>query len=317
MKKGKWCSISQYLDEAKIPSEDNTCALHDTCIDPKAPLQAVKGICNAHPEAAIVKNKFKDTPTSNAAGSFFEEAVSFLANACPEAISLGDIDNCTPMQSAASLAKCNNMIDSMIKTNPAAAFVLDNEEESAFQGFSRHWNVFVRIFLHNNKTVDYEALDDYVRHGDWKVQDIYRKACLFLKAASLHGKGESLHYGNLLHCALREEYCPLAFSTLLIKLHPEQALKRDIDGNLPIHIITGLRDMSDEDCFLCFDCFEKKSKLVSIDYPNGDGKYCCDKCLEMEPNQSIKHSFSMTPGKSHTNFVIDYSIKFKKMQLSC
>ena len=132
------------------------------------------------------------------------------------------------------------------------------------------------------------------------MQHIYHNACLFLKAANLIEKGKPLEDSNLLHCALRNESCPSAFSKLLIKLHPEQALTRDIDGNLPIHIITGSRDTSDEDCFLCFDCFEKKSKLVSMEYHNGKGKYCCEDCLEMEPSQPIKYSFSMIPGKFHT-----------------
>ena len=299
IKKRKWCGINQYLEEAKIPNENNSYALHDICIDPKAPLQVVKNIYNAYPEAALVKNKFEDTPISNAVGTFFEDAVRFLANACPEASSLGDMDNCTPMQSAISFPKHNNMIDSMIKTNPAAAFILDDEEESAFQGFFRHWNVFMRIFLHYNQDVNDESLADHVGYGNWTVHDIYHKACLFLKAANLIEKGKPLEDSNLLHCAIREESCPSVFSKLLLKLHPEQALKRDTDGNLPIHIITGTRDTSDEDCFLCFDCFEHKSELVSIEYHDGDGKYCCEDCLEMESSQLIKHSFSIRPGKFH------------------
>ena len=303
IKKKKWCSINQYLDEAKIPNENNTYALHDVCINPSAPLQVVKDICNAHPEAALVKNKFKDAPTSNAVGTFFEDAVRFLANACPEAIFLSDISNCTPIQTAVSLMNYNNMIDSMIEANPGAAFILDDEEESAFQAFFRHWNVFMRIFLHYNHFVNDEALDDYIGYGEWKVKDIYHKACLFLKAANVYRRGESLDDSNLLHCALREESCPSVFSKLLIKLHPEQVLKRGISGNLPMHIITGSRDTSDEDCFLCFDCFEKKSKLVSMEYRNGASKYCCEDCLEMEPSQPVKHSFSMRPGKFHTIFL--------------
>ena len=304
IKKKKWCSINQYLDEAKIPNENNTYALHDVCIDPSAPLQVVKDIYNAHPEAALVKNKFEDTPISSAVGTFFEDAVRFLANACPEAIFLTDISNCTLIQTAVSLMNHNNMIDSMIEANPRAAFVPDNEEESAFQAFFRHWNVFMRIFLHCNQNVNDEALDDYIGYGEWKVKDIYHKACLFLKAVHVYRRGESLDDSNLLHCALREESCPSVFSKLLIKLHPEQVLKRDASGNLPIHIITGSRDTSDEDCFLCFDCFKRKSKLVSIEYGNGGSKYCCEDCLEMEPSQPVQYLFRMRPGKFHTIFLI-------------
>ena len=58
-----------------------------------------------------------------------------------------------------------------------------------------------------------------------------------------------------------------------MQLHPEQVLLRDVDGNLPIHTIIASKDLSDEESFMCYDCFTTKSKLINIEYLDGDCKY--------------------------------------------
>ena len=296
IKERKWHRINQYLDEAKFPDENKSYPLHGLCANPEVPLQIVECIYNAYPEAAMIKDNYEETPIYVAVGAVFEDAVHFLANACPIASSIGDADNCTPIQSAISLLKYNTMIDSMIDTNPGAAFAKDDEGENAFEAFFRHWNVFMRIFLHNHDKISNDALDDYIGYGNWRVRDICHKACLLLKAAIRHRRSAH-HSCNLLYCALREECCPPAFSKLLIKLHPDQVLKVDNEGNLPIHAIMACRDLSDENSFLCFDCFNQKSKLVNVDYQNGDSKYCCEDCLERESKQLIKKLLNVRPGK--------------------
>ena len=101
---------------------------------------------------------------------------------------------------------------------------------------------------------------------------------------------------QLLHCTLREESCHWAFCKMLMKLHPEQMLEKDSDGNLPVHIITAAVETSDEDTFLCHDCLMKESKLVYAEFTNGDSNYCCETCLERESKKSIRHSFQIKPG---------------------
>lgn len=78
-------------------------------------------------------------------------------------------------------------------------------------------------------------------------------------------------------------------------LHPEQILRRDLDGNLPIHIAAASKDASDEETFLCVDCFSKKSKLVNVDCSNGYTKYCCETCVERVPIK-ISKTYCIRPG---------------------
>jgi len=295
IKNREWHKIAEYLQEARISDFNNSYALHQICSNPRAPLQVVKMIFHAYPKAGLVQNNSQDTPIAIAVRALFENAVHFLANACPMSIAIGDLDGCTPMLSAISLNERNNMIDSMINANPAAAFIVDDEDESAFDGFFTYWNVFIRIILHTNDIITHELLDDYIGYGDWKIRDICEKAHLFLKAASLYRSGKALDDNYLLHCALKEECCHCAFCSLFMKLHPEQVFRRDLDGKLPIHIITASRNLSDENTLLCFDCFTNKTKLINVDYHNGSTKYCCEECLEYEPKNLIKDSFNITP----------------------
>ena len=297
IKKKKWCSINAYLHEAEFSNATNTYALHQICSYQDAPLQAVKEIYYAHPEAALAKNSSEETPLSIAVEAVFEDAVHFLANACPKASSIGDIDGCTPLLSAVSISKRNNMIGSMIKTNPGAAFVLDDEKESAFDSFFMHWNVSLRIILCLYQTINEDNLDEYIRYGDWKVRDIYEKACLFLKASHIC-KGKIFDDDYLLHYALQEESCPWAFCKLLLAMHPSQILRRDLDGNLPLHILAACKESSDEKSFLCFDCFKKKSELVHVEFMDCGTKYCCKDCLQHE-SKELKEFFRISSGMYH------------------
>ena len=154
----------------------------------------------------------------------------------------------------------------------------------------------MRIALHSPITC-INDLERFVGVGSWTLLDIYQKGCSLLKAANINRHGKILNENDLLHCALREGSCHWGFCKLLAKLHPEQALQKDKDGNLPIHIIATSKDSCDEETFLCMDCFMDKSELVSIMHRNGDTKYCCDDCFECEERESIIKAFSVKSGK--------------------
>jgi len=290
-----WYDINRYLNEANLPDRTNTYALHQICGDSTAPLKIVTDIYYAYPMAALAKNSHQDTPILIAVEAGFEDAVQFLAKACPEACAICDSLGSTPILSVVFSLNYNTMIDSMVIANPDAAFIANDEGNSAFDYFFWHWNVFMRIVVHNPTICD-QILDCLIGHGNWKIRDIYQKACLFLKAAYHHRRGKVLDDSYLLHCSLREETCHWAFSKLLMTLHPEQILRRDIDGNLPFQIITASSETCDENTFFCYDCFRKGNKLVYAEFINGDSKYCCQNCIERESKQSINKSFFIRPG---------------------
>ena len=95
-----------------------------------------------------------------------------------------------------------------------------------------------------------------------------------------------------------------------MKLHPEQVLEKDDDGNVPIHIITVFRELSDIISFLCFDCFTNKSELLNIEYDNGTSKYYCLDCLEWKSKILIDISFKIKPGKLFSLLILKINLYF-------
>ena len=48
-------------------------------------------------------------------------------------------------------------------------------------------------------------------------------------------------------------------------LHSGEALKKDFNGDLPIHVVTALKEVSGKETFLCMDFFYQK------EYPHVHG----------------------------------------------
>ena len=283
IKKRKWCDVHNYLYEADQPDSTNTYALHQICSDLAAPIKIVHDIYHACPKAALAKDNSQSTPIYLAVDAGFEAAVDFLANKCPESCAIRGKFGSTPVQLAVYGSNANKMIDSIINASPKAAFIRDDEGDSAFDIFFRQWNVCMRIADKINLT----------GHGDWTIGDVCKKTTLFLKAANLY---KNKACDNLLHCALGEESCYYAYCNYILNLYPEQALKKDSHGNLPIHIICSSKELSDEETFLCLDCYSTKSYLIFVEFLNGSSKYCCKECMQFE-SCGISKSFEITPGE--------------------
>ena len=295
--KQNWDNVYQYLYQARWPDSSNAYALHRICSCFAAPIKIVTDIYNAYPIAAFFQVENGRTPISIAVDTGFEDAVRFLAKVCPEACAITNYDDgSTPLLLAVHKISYSNMIDYLLGANPRAAFIKRYDGDFAFDAFFDEWNVFIRISLHDEITI-HQVHEYVVGAGNWAIFDIYQKGCLFLKTANLHYRGQALDDDHLLHFALREESCHFAFCKLLMIMHPDQLMKRDADGNLPIHIITASKEKSDVESFLCFDCYLIKSKLVNIEYKNGDTEYCCVDCFKSKSGDLMSKAYYISPGK--------------------
>ena len=274
---------------------DNPFALHEACRDPEIPIKIVQDIYHMYPQAAMISDDDHNTPLSIAVDSGFDDAVVFLANVCPQASSICNNVGNTPLQAAIYGSKSSIIIDSIIIPNPGSAFVPDTDGDDAFRNFFKNWNVFARLIV-NNEIICDEILNKDTGDGEWKIKDIYDKTRLFLNAINLYKKIDAKST-TLFHTSLREESCHFSFCKLLMKLHPDQVLIKDINGNLPIHIIAASKEVSDEETFLCVDCFTTKSSLVSTEFPTGEMKYCCKECFEFEIIEPMSKSRYIKPCK--------------------
>ena len=165
IKARKWNEVHQYLHQAFFPSSSNVYTLHQICSDSKAPIKIVDDIYNAYPTAALLLTKDNDTPISIAVLSGFEDAVHFLANACPEACGISNSHSYIPILIAVYKMNYSNIIDSIISVNPRTAFIKHRKGNSAFDTFFHKWNVLVQILLYNETEVD-KVREDVIGYGN-------------------------------------------------------------------------------------------------------------------------------------------------------
>ena len=291
-----WNNVYHCLDQTSLPDSTNVYALHRICSYFTAPIKIITDIYNAYPIATFFPIKNGQTPISIAVDAGFEDAVQFLAKVCPEACLITNYHGSTPIFLAVYAITYSSIIDILLDACPRAAFIKRGDGDYAFNAFFEVWNIFLRISLHDEITI-HQIHEYVVGAGNWAIFDIYQKGCLFLKSANLHYKGQALDDDHLLHFALREESCHFAFCKLLMIMHPDQVMKRDADGNLPIHVITASKEKSDVESFLCFDCYLIKSKLVNIEYKNGDTEYCCEDCFKSKSGDLMSKAYYISPGK--------------------
>jgi len=279
-KRRKLGHISEQIQIVNFVDHNNSFALHEVCRDPKLSIKVVKDVYYAYPKAALAKDDNHHNPLYIAVDTGFEEAVDFLAKVCPKSSTICDSVGDTPLQAAIYGLDPSNIIDSIVSTNPMSAFIPDVDGNTAFCNFFKIWNVFMRLAVKDQATCD-KVLNRMTGIGKWKIRDIYDNACLFLNAANLH-KNIEAGSTTLMHAALREESCHFAFCKLIMKVHPEQVLVKDIYGDLPIHVIVKSKEVTDGKTFLCMDCFMTRNKLMSIESPNNVMKYLCQECLEFD-----------------------------------
>ena len=133
LKRSKRCEIIEHLNPSRFLT--NPFALHEACKDPEIPIKVLKEIYYTYPQAAMISDNDHNTPLSIAVDSDFDEAVEFLANACPQASSICNNVGNTPLQAATYGSKSSEMIDSIIIPNPESAFIPDNDGDDAFSNF--------------------------------------------------------------------------------------------------------------------------------------------------------------------------------------
>ena len=131
----QWDNVFKYLHQARFPDSSNAFALHRICSYFTAPIEIVTAIYNAYPIAVFFYENGR-TPISIAVDAGFEDAVQFLAKACPQACLLTNYDGSTPLFSAVNKISYSDMIDALIDACPKAAFVKRyNDGNSAFHVF--------------------------------------------------------------------------------------------------------------------------------------------------------------------------------------
>ena len=74
-----WSDVQKYLNEASLQNSDHGHALHLVCSDPTAPIEIVKDIYFACPQAAFAKDNEQHTPLCIAVDFEFDDVVEFFS----------------------------------------------------------------------------------------------------------------------------------------------------------------------------------------------------------------------------------------------
>jgi len=255
IKNRKWDSVKLYIQQANLPDENSSYALHLVCQDLNAPLYIIRMIYFAFPDAAVYLDASRRTPLFIAVEIFFVDAAVFLTHQSPEAALIRNGIGMTPIQYALEDFEPNQILSAILASNPMATQQLDNEGETILKSFFNERNCYLRSLLENNHTL---LSDSQMEMKRWATQSVHSKCILMLKAVTTDNFSQYRLDNDewlAVHASCQVDTCPWSFCNLLLQMHPEQAMKQDDDGNLPIHIIVSVqKKLSDENTINCYFC---------------------------------------------------------------
>ena len=98
IKNRKWDSLKLYIQQANLPDENSSYALHLVCEDLSTPTHIIKMIYFAFPDAALCQDMDKRTPLFIAVEFCFLDATVFLSRQNPEVALIRNGIGTTPLQ---------------------------------------------------------------------------------------------------------------------------------------------------------------------------------------------------------------------------
>ena len=79
----------------------------------------------------------------------------------------------------------------------------------------------------------------------------------------------------------------MLFSKLLMMIYSDEIIKRDLDGNLLIHILIVVQEKSNKITFWYREYFMNKNNLMRIKFITDNTKYYCEDYLKNSPKMLI------------------------------
>ena len=299
IKNKRWDLVKFHLHEAKFPDEEDNYALHYLCAGHETPTDVLLMVHNAFPQAVYFTDSDGDTPLLNAVHSQFIVAVHYLSHNHPETVLIGNsASGSTPLERAIDFYEPNYIIDCLLFANPYAAHALNENPFTIFESFFKERNCSLRVFLgqHSGFTLSNAALDYKIISDEtaWSARNVYLKSSLLLKATSMQNFNKKTAMDDswlILHSAFKVDECPWSFCSFFLRLHPEQIMMTDSDGNLPIHIIAAAsKDVSDEYCLTCENCGPVK-EIYYLESKSSDAAFDSNRfCLECYNSKSFKEN---------------------------
>ena len=298
VKNRKWNLVQYYLYQAHLPDENYSYALHLVCQDLCTPPHIIRMIYFAFPDAAIYLDAYWRTPLFIAAEYCFEEAAVFLSYQRPETSLIPNQAGTTPLRHALEDSASNHILTAILKSNPMAIMQPDEYGNPFLESFFNDRNCYLRVMIENDNDI-LLGVDEEMKL--FPAHHLYSKGILMLKAVTMEHFSQSNHDSNnwfVLHAACKVDACPWSFCKLLLQAHADEAMKADVNGNLPIHIIlSASKDLSDEHTIKCYYC----GTVEKVHYaPFEDDQFsglCSDCHDEVEDAEERVHC--MEPGKCH------------------
>ena len=296
IKSRKWDSVHYYLYQAHLPDENYSYALHLVCQDLCTPLHIIRMIYFAFPDAAIYLDADRRTPLFIAAEYFFEEAAVFLSYQRPEASLIPNRVGMKPIQHALEGFGSNHILNAILKSNPMTIMQPDEDGVAILESFFDERNCKLRAIIENDNNILWPDME----MKQFAAYHMYSKGVQLLKAATMEHFSQSNHDDSnwsALHAVCEVDVCPWSFCNLLMQVHTEEAMKADVNGNLPIHIIlSASKDLSDEHTIKCSYCGTEEKVYYA---PNEDDQFsglCCE-CHDANVEDAEERIKCMVPGK--------------------
>lgn len=173
------------------------------------------------------------------------------------------------------------------------------------------WKVFfdernckLRAIIENDNNILWPDME----MKQFAAYHMYSKGVQLLKAATMEHFSQSNHDDSnwsALHAVCEVDVCPWSFCNLLMQVHTEEAMKADVNGNLPIHIIlSASKDLSDEHTIKCSYCGTEEKVYYA---PNEDDQFsglCCE-CHDANVEDAEERIKCMVPAQKVVETVRD------------
>jgi len=148
----------------------------------------------------------------------------------------------------------------------------DNAHAPSYHFFKKANDVVISRFpLPDNPDAN-AVLVDYLR-------EVYEKAMLLLETEVVGNNFADDFSFLVVHATLRVSSCPWAFFNLALKLYPEQTLKEDKVGELPLHLAAAASSLSDCEFYKCTNCHLQPINGTRYHYKANRSQVYCHDCI--------------------------------------
>jgi hypothetical protein len=238
-------------------------AVHYACWWSSTPIDMLTHILDCSPpDYPSKRNRKGRTPLHLAAWRGRDEVVELLASQCPEAASVVDRNQKSPLLDACSRNRSKRVLDALLQADPTQIVQKNNQDRTPALTFFRISHGFVSA----PHRTQFSSAEEQAAYAS-KVQGILAAERKMQHKSSFNNTGISDDW-NFLQAAMESPSCPFTYvKWLLDKVETRIGGFRDETGNTLLHLAAQADPFESEEFYKCDRCSNNNHSQD----PNGRG----------------------------------------------